>query len=59
MRDAVAAIQAALNELLEARKALPEDFAVELDHVIEQTRILLESLGGGVETAAQDEPAER
>jgi hypothetical protein len=59
MRDAVAAIQAALNELVEARRALPEDFAVEIDKVIEQTRVLLESLGGPSETAAQDEPAER
>jgi len=57
MRDAVAAIRAALNELIEAREALPESFAVEIDQVIEQTRILLESLGGSDEAAPQDEPA--
>lgn len=44
MRDAVAAIEAALNELIEARKALPEEFGVEIDCVITQTRILLDSL---------------
>jgi hypothetical protein len=56
MRDAVAAIQAALNELVEARRALPESFAVEIDQVIEQTRILLESLGGAAEEPS-GEPA--
>lgn len=45
MRDAVAAIEAALKELVEARKALPEDFAPEIDGVITQTQILLDSLG--------------
>ena len=44
MRDAVAAIQAALNELVEARNALPEEFGIEIDKVITQTRILLDSL---------------
>jgi hypothetical protein len=44
MRDAVAAIEAALNELIEARAALPEEFGVEIDRVITQTRILLDSL---------------
>ena len=44
MRDAVAAIEAALKELLEARTALPDAFAVEIDRVITQTRMLLDSL---------------
>jgi hypothetical protein len=49
MRDAVAAIEAALKELIDARAALPEDFASEIDTVIEQTRALLISLGGNTE----------
>ncbi len=44
MRDAVAAIEAALRELIEARNALPEEFATEIDRVITQTRVLLDSL---------------
>ena len=44
MRDAVAAIEAALRELVEARSALPDEFATEIDQVITQTRILLDSL---------------
>lgn len=46
MRDAVTAIEAALNELVAARDALPDGFAAEIDDVIAQTRILLESLAG-------------
>ena len=46
MRDAVTAIESALRELIEARNALPEEFASEIDQVIEQTRVLLTSLGG-------------
>ena len=45
MRDAVAAIEAALKELIEARNALPDDFASEIDAVITQTQILLDALG--------------
>ena len=44
MRDAIDAIEAALHELLEARNALPEEFAVEIDQVITQARVLLDSL---------------
>lgn len=44
MRDAVDAIEAALRELIEARGALPEEFAAEIDRVITQTRVLLDSL---------------
>jgi hypothetical protein len=44
MRDAVEAIEAALRELMEARTALPEEFATEIDRVITQTRVLLDSL---------------
>jgi hypothetical protein len=44
MRDAIGAIEAALKELLEARAALPDEFASEIDRVITQTRILLDSL---------------
>ncbi len=44
MRDAVDAIEAALRELIEARSALPEEFADEIDRVITQTRVLLDSL---------------
>lgn len=44
MRDAVEAIEAALRELMDARTALPEEFAVEIDRVITQTRVLLDSL---------------
>jgi hypothetical protein len=54
MRDAVAAIEAALKELIEARNALPDDFASEIDAVITQTQILLDSLG----KAPDLEPAE-
>jgi hypothetical protein len=48
-RDAIAAIEAALKELIDARNALPEEFATEIDQVIEQTRVLLASLGGDVQ----------
>jgi len=44
MRDASVAIEAALKELLEARSTLPEDFAAEIDRVITQTQLLLDSL---------------
>ena len=44
MRDAAAAIEAALKELIDARNVLPEEFAVEIDRVIEQTKTLLEAL---------------
>ena len=44
MRDAVAAIEAALKELIDARSALPDEFAGEIDQVITQTQILLDSL---------------
>lgn len=56
MRDAVDAIEAALRELIEARNALPEEFAVEIDRVITQTRVLLDSLTTGAAQPA-DEPA--
>jgi hypothetical protein len=56
MRDAVVAIEAALRELIEARTALPEEFAVEIDRVITQTRVLLDSLTTGAVQPA-DEPA--
>ena len=61
MRDALAAIEAALRELIAAREALPDAFAGEIDNVITQTRILLDSLGGGTSPAAvapaEPEPA--
>lgn len=44
MRDAVAAIEAALEELIQARDTLPEGFATEIDNVITQTKVLLDSL---------------
>jgi hypothetical protein len=44
MRDAVGAIEAALKELIEARDVLPEDFAAEIDRVITQMKVLLDSL---------------
>ncbi len=53
MRDAVAAIEAALRELIDARNALPEEFAAEIDRVITQTRILLDSLVTQTETRAE------
>jgi hypothetical protein len=59
MRDAFEAIEAALRELMEARTALPEEFASEIDRVITQTRVLLDSLttqSGSAQTAAE-EPA--
>jgi len=56
VRDAVDAIEAALRELIEARNALPEEFAVEIDRVITQTRVLLDSLTTGAAQPA-DEPA--
>ncbi len=51
MRDAVEAIEAALRELMEARTALPEEFAVEIDRVITQTRVLLDALSTHSATA--------
>jgi hypothetical protein len=61
VRDAVDAIEAALRELIEARNALPEEFATEIDRVITQTRVLLDSLTTGAaqtaEPAAADGPA--
>jgi hypothetical protein len=56
MRDAVEAIEAALRELVEARTALPEEFATEIDRVITQTRVLLDSLTTQSPQTA-DEPA--
>ena len=56
MRDAVAAIEAALRELIDARAALPDEFGTEIDNVITQTRILLDSLGGGT-SPSPAEPA--
>jgi hypothetical protein len=56
MRDAFEAIEAALRELLEARSALPEEFASEIDRVITQTRVLLDSLSTQAPAGA-DEPA--
>ena len=56
MREAVDAIEAALRELMEARIALPEEFATEIDRVITQTRVLLDSLATQAPQAA-DEPA--
>lgn len=53
MRDAVDAIEAALKELIEARTALPEEFATEIDRVITQTRVLLDSLA--TQPAAADD----
>ncbi len=52
-RDAIAAIEAALKELIDARDALPEEFATEIDQVIQQARVLLASLQGaeGAESA--------
>jgi hypothetical protein len=44
MRDAIDAIEAALKELIEARNTLPDEFADEIDGVITQTRVLLDSL---------------
>jgi hypothetical protein len=59
--DAVDAIEAALRELIEARNALPEEFATEIDRVITQARVLLDSLTTGAgqtaEPAAADGPA--
>jgi hypothetical protein len=55
MRDAVGAIEAALNELVEARKALPEEFGSEIDRVITQTRILLDSLKTQSPAASDDQ----
>lgn len=55
MRDAVDAIEAALKELMEARTALPEDFGAEIDRVITQTRVLLDSLATQPQTA-DDQP---
>jgi hypothetical protein len=52
MRDAVDAIEAALRELIEARGALPEEFAGEIDRVITQTRVLLDSLATQAPTGA-------
>jgi hypothetical protein len=57
MRDAVEAIEAALRELVEARTALPGEFATEIDRVITQTRVLLDSLSTQGATAPADEPA--
>ena len=54
MRDATAAIEAALRELLEARETLPEELAAEIDRVITQTRILLDSLTGEQSTAGTE-----
>jgi hypothetical protein len=56
MRDAVVAIEAALRELIEARTALPEEFAAEIDRVITQTRVLLDSLSTQT-SAPADGPA--
>jgi hypothetical protein len=64
MRDAVAAIEAALKELIDARNALPDDFASEIDAVITQTQILLDSLvtgdprGAALDEAPQSTDAE-
>lgn len=44
MRDAISAIEAALRELVEARQTLPDDMGAEIDRVITQTKILLDSL---------------
>lgn len=55
MRDAVDAIEAALRELIDARTALPEEFATEIDRVITQTRVLLDSLA--TQTPESAEPA--
>jgi hypothetical protein len=54
MRDAIDAIEAALRELIEARNTLPEEFAVEIDRVITQTRVLLDSLATGATTPAEE-----
>lgn len=58
MRDAVDAIEAALRELIEARGALPEEFAAEIDRVITQTRVLLDSLATQAPTGAEATPTE-
>jgi hypothetical protein len=55
MRDAVAAIEAALKELIEARNALPDEFAGEIDRVITQTRVLLDSLTTASATVEADD----
>ena len=54
MRDAVEAIEAALRELMEARTALPEEFASEIDRVITQARVLLDSLATQAPRPADD-----
>lgn len=54
MRDAVDAIEAALRELMEARTALPEEFVTEIDRVITQTRVLLDSFATQPAPTADD-----
>lgn len=54
MRDALDAIEAALRELMEARTALPEEFATEIDRVITHTRVLLDSLSTQSPQAADE-----
>jgi hypothetical protein len=44
MQDAIEAIEAAIRELEQAREAIPSEEAAELDEIVEQARMLLESL---------------
>lgn len=55
MRDAIAALEAALGELENAREGLPDDLRAELEEIITQARVVLTSLEGAT---ADSDPAD-
>ena len=54
MRDAIAALEAAMAELEQARAELPDDLRSELDGIIEHTRSVLSALRAKAATEDSD-----
>jgi hypothetical protein len=54
MRDAIAALEAAMSELEQARAELPDDLRTELDGIIEQTQSVLSALRAKAATEGSD-----
>jgi len=44
VREAIAALESALGELEHAQRELPDDLRAELQKIVENARVLLESL---------------
>lgn len=53
MRDAITALESALASLEHARGDLPDDLRTELDGIIRQARLVLESLAAPTEDAGR------